>query len=51
MVRKFAEYPVVEGVAGPPDAPAIGDLKGFAVDLNSIDDLDGTLRLIQEVFS
>ena len=51
MVGNNAEYPVVGGVAGPPDAPAIGDLKGFAVDLNSIDDLDGTLRLIQEVFS
>lgn len=51
MVANNAEYPVVEGVAGPPGAPAIGDIKGFAVDLNSIDDLDGTLRLIQEVFS
>jgi iron(III) transport system substrate-binding protein len=51
VVRNNAEYPVVKGVAGPPDAPAIGDLKGFAVDLNSIDDLDGSLRLIQEVFS
>lgn len=51
MVGNNAEYPVVEGVAGPPGAPALGDLKGFAVDLNSIDDLDGTLRLIQGVFS
>ena len=51
MVGNNSEYPVIEGVAGPPDAPAIGDIKGFAVDLNSIDDLDGTLRLIQEVFN
>ena len=51
MVGNNAEYPVVEGVAGPPDAPPITAIKGYDVDLNTIDDLDGTLRLIQEVFN
>jgi iron(III) transport system substrate-binding protein len=51
MVENNSEYPVVEGVAGPADAPAISDIEGFEVDLNSIDDLAGTLSLIQEVFS
>ena len=51
IVGANAEYPVVDGVRGPADAPAISDIKGYQVDLNQIDDLDGTLKLIQEVFS
>lgn len=51
MVGNNAEYPVIDGVDGPAGAPAITGIKGYQVDLNQIDDLEGTLTLIQEVFS
>lgn len=50
MVGHNAEYPVVDGVDGPPDAPEIGQIRGYRVDLNAIDDLEGTLTLISQVF-
>ncbi|MBX6389520.1 MAG: iron ABC transporter substrate-binding protein [Frankia sp.] len=49
--RYFAEqtfeYPVIDGVAGPAGLPALAELTTPDIDLNDIDDLAGTVALIQ----
>lgn len=43
------EYPLVDGVAPPQGAPALSSIKAPHVDLSNLADLQGTLRLLQEV--
>jgi iron(III) transport system substrate-binding protein len=43
------EYPLVEGVAVDPDLVPIDELDPPDIDLGDLDDLQGTLRLLQEV--
>ncbi|MEV3937075.1 iron ABC transporter substrate-binding protein [Glycomyces sp. NPDC049804] len=42
------EYPLIEGVAGPAGQPALAELAGPAIDLSDLDDLETTVRMIQE---
>jgi iron(III) transport system substrate-binding protein len=42
------EYPLVEGVAADPALPALSSIEQPDVDLGDIDDLQGTLDLLQE---
>ena len=42
------EYPLIEGVAGPAGQPALDELAGPEIDLNDLDDLETTVRMIQE---
>ncbi|MBI2170158.1 MAG: iron ABC transporter substrate-binding protein [Actinobacteria bacterium] len=50
--RYFAEetfeFPLVEGVAADPDLPALTELEPPAVDLAKLDDLRGTLDLLED---
>ncbi len=43
------EYPLVAGIAPDPAIPPLGSLAPPSVDLNSLQDLQGTLALLQEV--
>ncbi|MCX7623504.1 MAG: iron ABC transporter substrate-binding protein [Thermomicrobium sp.] len=51
--RYFAEqtfeYPLLEGVPAHPDLPPLASLNPPALDLSDLDDLRGTLALLQEV--
>jgi len=51
--RYFAEqtyeYPLLEGVLAHPDLPPLASLNPPALDLSDLDDLKGTLALLQEV--
>lgn len=51
--RYFAEqtyeYPLLEGVPAHPDLPPLASLNPPALDLSDLDDLKGTLALLQEV--
>lgn len=42
------EYPLIEGVAADPSLPALDSIKQPDVDLSDLDDLQGTLDLLQE---
>ncbi len=45
-----AEYPVVEGITTTRhDLPPLADLEGSSIDLNDLDDLQGTLTMLDEV--
>lgn len=43
------EYPLVEGVAVDPMLPALAELETPDIDLGDLDDLEGTVELLQEV--
>ncbi|MFN3337483.1 MAG: iron ABC transporter substrate-binding protein, partial [Thermomicrobium sp.] len=43
------EYPLLEGVPAHPDLPPLDQLNPPAIDLSDLDDLRGTLALLQEV--
>ena len=43
------EYPVIAGVTTKADLPALSELKGSSVDLNRLDSLDATLKLLEVV--
>ena len=43
------EYPLVAGVGANPGLPAIADLQTPELDLSNLEDLEGTLELLQEV--
>ncbi len=43
------EYPLLEGVPAHPDLPPLHQLNPPAIDLSDLDDLRGTLALLQEV--
>jgi iron(III) transport system substrate-binding protein len=42
------EYPLASGVAPDPSLPALADIASPDIDLSDLDDLAGTLRLLQE---
>jgi iron(III) transport system substrate-binding protein len=42
------EYPLIEGVEPSGDVPPLASLQPPPVDLNGIDDLEGTLKLLQD---
>jgi iron(III) transport system substrate-binding protein len=42
------EYPLRDGIAADDRLPALADIQSPALDLTDLDDLDGTLRLLQE---
>jgi iron(III) transport system substrate-binding protein len=44
-----AEYPLVEGVPSSADLPSIAELEPVAIDLSSLEDLEGTLSLLRSV--
>lgn len=48
FVEETKEYPVVAGVAAPPDLPALDSIEQPKVDLADLDDLRGTLELIEQ---
>ncbi|MER7417287.1 iron ABC transporter substrate-binding protein [Micromonospora peucetia] len=48
FTEKTYEYPVVSGVPAPAYAPALDTLKAPAVDLNDLDQLEATIKLIKE---
>jgi iron(III) transport system substrate-binding protein len=43
------EYPLVEGVNGPPQVPPLAELQHPDIDLSDLSDLEGTLDLLREV--
>jgi iron(III) transport system substrate-binding protein len=43
------EYPLVDGIAADPQLPTLTELDPPAIDLSDLDDLEGTLTLLQEV--
>jgi iron(III) transport system substrate-binding protein len=43
------EYPLVGGVPTPEDLVPLAELDAPAIDLGDLDDLQGTLRLLQDV--
>jgi iron(III) transport system substrate-binding protein len=43
------EYPLVEGVAPSPELPPLATIPHPNIDLNNLRDLEGTLRLLQQV--
>jgi len=43
------EYPLVPSVAGPEGLPALSDLQGPDIALAELEDLPGTLAMLQEV--
>lgn len=43
------EYPLVNGVAADPRLPALSEIESPDLDLSDLADLEGTLRLLQEV--
>lgn len=48
FVQETFEYPLVAGVPAPSGAPPIDQIRTPAIDLSSLADLDGTLRLLRE---
>jgi iron(III) transport system substrate-binding protein len=42
------EYPLVESVEPSVDVPALGDIESPQIDLSDLDDLQGTLEMIEE---
>jgi len=42
------EYPLIDGVAANPALPTLADIDSPDIDLSDLDDLAGTLRLLQE---
>lgn len=49
FVEETKEYPVVAGVPGPEGLPALDEIEVPAVNLNDLEDLRGTLALIEKV--
>jgi iron(III) transport system substrate-binding protein len=49
FAAETAEYPVIEGVSPEHDLQPLGELTGSSVDLGDLDDLEGTLALLDEV--
>lgn len=45
---EVGEYPLIEGVKADPSLPALASIKQPEVDLSDLDDLKGTLDLLQE---
>lgn len=43
------EYPLIEGVDGPQGVPAIADVQGPDIPLAELEDLPGTLQMLQDV--
>ena len=43
------EYPLIEGVAADPELPALDEIGTPEIDLSDLADLEGTLRLLQEL--
>ena len=43
------EYPLASGIQPDPDLPALADIESPEIDLSDLADLEGTLRLLQEV--
>ena len=43
------EYPLVEGIAADERLPALEEIESPDIDLSDLADLDGTLRLLQEI--
>ncbi|MGN9809754.1 iron ABC transporter substrate-binding protein [Micromonospora sp. BQ11] len=48
FAEETSEYPVVTGVPGPAFVPPLADLKVPAIDLNDLDTLDATVKMITE---
>lgn len=48
FAEETSEYPVVTGVPGPTFVPPLADLKVPAIDLNNLDTLDATVKMITE---
>ncbi len=49
FVENTWEYPLVEGVSSPEGVPALVDLQGPDISLAELEDLPGTLAMLQEV--
>lgn len=49
FVNETWEYPLVEGVAAPEGIPPLADLQGPDIALAELEDLPGTLTMLQEV--
>jgi len=49
FATETGEYPLIEGVAGPADMPALAELGAPDVDLADLKDLDATTQLLTEV--
>ncbi|MTD44513.1 extracellular solute-binding protein [Conexibacter sp. W3-3-2] len=47
FAEETKEYPVADGVAGPAGVPPLADLEQPDIDLSDLDDLAGTLELIE----
>jgi iron(III) transport system substrate-binding protein len=43
------EYPLIDGAVADPALPTLDELDPPAIDLSDLDDLEGTLTLLQEV--
>lgn len=48
FANKTYEYPLIEGVAIDPRLPALSDLQPPELDLSNLDDLEGTVTLLQD---
>jgi iron(III) transport system substrate-binding protein len=48
FVKETFEYPLVQGVEGPAVLPALSKVGSPDIDLSKLDDLRGTLKLLQE---
>ena len=49
FVDQSWEYPLVEGVAAPDGIPPLADLQGPDIALAELEDLPGTLTMLQDV--
>lgn len=48
FAQELKEYPVVEGVPADPSLQPLSEIETPDIDLNQLDDLQGTVRLLQE---
>jgi iron(III) transport system substrate-binding protein len=49
FVEDTFEFPLIEGVEGPEGLPSLDELQPPSIDLNDLDDLQGTLDMLAEV--
>ena len=48
FAQETYEYPLLAGIAGPAGVPSLDSLDPPDIDLSSLDDLEGTLQMLQE---
>lgn len=49
FAEQTSEFPLIDGVPAPQGLPTLGELQPPDVDLSDLEDLEGTLRLLEEV--